>query len=207
MRNETPEEVVAGIKEMASAQENAKSTAQRTVGQSAKRNWSCSQIEIRDDEEEEDWQKENQMEVQWAEGEKLEEILERRRMEGGSLQAEVMQKVLELVVHERMSQGKEVRGTKEKKKVKGSSTEEMKDKPSSSLEEDTGEMIEWRSMSQEEMDQCWKMLAEKIEEEVLDKYNVEDGKRGSYRGRGFSLEACLGKNDQRIQPAASAKHT
>ena len=32
---------------------------------------------------------------------------------------------------------------------------------SSSLEEDTGEMIEWRSMSQEEMDQCWKKLAEK----------------------------------------------
>ena len=30
-----------------------------------------------------------------------------------------MQKVSELVVHERMSQGEEVRGTNEKKKVKG----------------------------------------------------------------------------------------
>ena len=55
------------------------------------------------EEEEEDWQKEDQMEVQWAEDEKLEEILERRRMEGSSLKAEVMQKVLELVVHEQMN--------------------------------------------------------------------------------------------------------
>ena len=53
-----------------------------------------------------------------------------------------------------------------KKKVEGWSTEEMKDKPISSREEDTGEMIEWRSMSQDEMDQCWK---KRIEDEVLDK--------------------------------------
>ena len=47
-----------------------------------------------------------------------------------------MQKVPELVVHECMSQGKGTKRTKEKKKVKGWSTEEMKGKPSSSLEED-----------------------------------------------------------------------
>ena len=35
-------------------------------------------------------------------------------MEGSSLQLEVMRKVLELVVHERMSQGKGVKGFKEK---------------------------------------------------------------------------------------------
>ena len=29
---------------------------------------------------------------------------------------------------------------------------------------------------QEEMDECWKKLAEKIEEEVLDNYKVEDKK-------------------------------
>ena len=38
------------------------------------------------------------------------------------------------------------------------------------------------------MGQCWKKLAEKIEEEVLDKYKVDDSKRGAYRGRGSSLE-------------------
>ena len=80
------------------------------------------------------------MEVQWDEDEKLEETLERRRMKGSSLQVEVMQKVLELVVHERMPQGEEVRGIKERKKVKGWSIEEMKDKPNSLLEEDTEEM-------------------------------------------------------------------
>ena len=75
-------------------------------------------------------------------------------MEGGSLQAEVTQWVPEFIVHERMSQGEKARGTREKKKVKVWSREEMKDMRSSSLEEDTGEMMEWRSMSQEEMDQC-----------------------------------------------------
>ena len=44
----------------------------------------------------------------------------------------------------------------------------MKDKPSSPREEDAGEMIEWRSVSQEEMDQYWKRLAEKMEEVVVD---------------------------------------
>ena len=93
--------------------EDAESTAQRTVGQSVKQSWDCSQIENEEEEEEEDWQKEDQMEVQWAEDEKLDESLERRR-EGSSLQADVMQKVPELLVHERMSQGKGVKCTKEK---------------------------------------------------------------------------------------------
>ena len=86
---------MAGIKEKARAHEDAKPTAQRTVGQSVKENLECWQIENEKEEEEKDWQKENQMEVQWAEDEKLEEILERRRREGNSLQAEVMQKVPE----------------------------------------------------------------------------------------------------------------
>ena len=54
-------------------------------------------------------------------------------MEGSSLQVEVMQTVPELVVRERMSQGEEVKCTKEKK-VKGWSTEEMKDKADIRLE-------------------------------------------------------------------------
>ena len=96
------------------------------------------------------------MEVHWAEDEKLVEIVERRRMEGGYLLAEVTQKVPELAVHEPMSQGKKATVIEEKKKVKGWSTEEIK-KPKRGQEKDTEEMIEWRSMSQEEMD---KMLEE-----------------------------------------------
>ena len=64
----------------------------------------------------------------------------------------------------------------------------MKNKPSDDREEDTEEMIGWRSTSQEEMDECWKKLAENVEEEVLDKYKVEDSKRGAYKGRGSFLE-------------------
>ena len=63
---------------------------------------------MKKEEEEDDWEKENQMEVQWSEDEKLEEILERRRMEGSSLQPDVLQKVPELVVLERRSQGTKV---------------------------------------------------------------------------------------------------
>ena len=49
-------------------------------------------------------------------------------------------------------------------------------------------MIEWRSFSQEAMDPCWKNLAEKMEEVVLDKKEVEECKRGANRGRGSTLE-------------------
>ena len=62
------------------------------------KNWNCSQIENEEEEEEDDWQKENQMAVQWDEDEKSEKTLERRRMEGSSLQVEVMHKVPELLV-------------------------------------------------------------------------------------------------------------
>ena len=121
IRHEIAQEVVAGIKEKAMLHLDAKSTAQRTIEQSVRYSWDCSQIENEEEEDVDDWQKENQMEVLWDEDEKLEEILERRRMEGSSLQVEVMQQVPELVVNERMSQG-------EKVKVKGWSPQEMKDK-------------------------------------------------------------------------------
>ena len=64
---------------------------------------------------------------------------------------------------------------------------EMKGKPSSSLE-DTQEMRKRRGMSQDEINRCWKNLAEREEEEVLDKYKVEDSKREAYNGRGAPLE-------------------
>ena len=43
------------------------------------------------------------MAEQWEKKQQLEEIVERRRMEGSSLKLDVMQKVPELVVNERMS--------------------------------------------------------------------------------------------------------
>ena len=56
----------------------------------------------------------------------------------------------------------------------------MKDKRNSLLEEDTEEMRKWRGMNEEEMDQCWKKVTERTEEEVLDKYKVEDRKRQAF---------------------------
>ena len=47
IRKEIAQEVVDGIKEQASAHDDAKATAQRTAGQSVKHTWGCSQIEIR----------------------------------------------------------------------------------------------------------------------------------------------------------------
>ena len=51
--------------------------------------------------------------------------------------AKALQKVPELVVLERMSQGEEAKGIEEKKKVKGWSTDEMKNKARDDREDDT----------------------------------------------------------------------
>ena len=53
------------------------------------------------------------MAEQWEEEQHLEETVERRKMEGSSLKLDVMPKVPELVVNERMSQGKRVKNPKE----------------------------------------------------------------------------------------------
>ena len=61
--------MVAGTTEKASTQDDAKKTAQRKAGQRVKHNWDCSLIENEEEQEEEDWQKENQMGRQWDEEE------------------------------------------------------------------------------------------------------------------------------------------
>ena len=66
---------------------------------------------------------------------------------------------------------------KVKKKVPGWSIEEMKERTNIAVEEDTEEMKRWRNLNQSEMDLRWKKFAEKMEEEVLGKYKVEESKR------------------------------
>ena len=105
---------------------------------------------------------------------------------------------------------------------------EMKNESREDTEKATEEMIEWRSMSQEEMDECWKRPAEKMEQEALDKYKVDNSNNFACRSRGsffwVGMEACtkkqevqdtkvgrrlLGRNFrlvQRIQPAAFEKY-
>ena len=60
-----------------------------------------------------------------------------------------MRKVPELVVQERMSQGKVVKGRKEKKNVPGWSIEEIREKPSVASVEDTEEMRKWKRFKPE----------------------------------------------------------
>ena len=78
----------------------------------------------------------------------MDDLIERRRMDGSSLKLDVMQKVPELVVNKRMSQGEKEKDTKEKKKVPGWSIEEMKERPDMAMEDDTGEVRRWRSLNQ-----------------------------------------------------------
>ena len=120
-------EVVAGIKEKVGVHDGDKGAVQNPAGQSFLRSWDSSQME--NEEEEESWREGDRMPAQWEEEEKLEEIVERRRI----------QKVAELVVQKRVSHGKGVKGPKEKKRVPGWSIEEMKEKPNIAVE-DTEEM-------------------------------------------------------------------
>ena len=70
----------------------------------------------------------------------------------------------------------------------GWSIAETKERTNFAEEDDTKEMKRWRSLNQIEMDLCWKKLAERMEEEVLEKNKVEESKRGAFKGRGNSLE-------------------
>ena len=142
--------------------EEAKPTAQRTVGQSVEQHWDCSQIEDRYEEEDLDWHEGDQMEEQldedvcwsrfWSGGEWT-EVLGKRKPCKRNRSWQRMNACLN---------AKKVEGLEGKKKVKGWSMEEMKNKPSSSLVEDTEEMIGWRTMNQEEMD---KILEEACRED------------------------------------------
>ena len=64
----------------------------------------------------------------------------------------------------------------------------MKDKPNSAVEEDTEEMRKCRSLGQSVMDLCWKNLAKKMEDEVMDKCKVEESKRETFRCTGAPWE-------------------
>ena len=84
----------------------------KDYGAKCQASWDRSQIGNEEEDEEVVWQEENQMVLQWAEDEKLEEILEQRRREGSALKADVMKNTPELVVHERMAHGEKVTGAK-----------------------------------------------------------------------------------------------
>ena len=50
-----------------------------------------------------------------------------------------------------------------------------------------------------ETDLCWKTLAERMEEDVLDKYKVEKSERGTFKGRGNPLEWIRVRRNKRYK--------
>ena len=76
--------------------------------------------------------------------------------------------------------------------------EEMKEKLNIAVGEDTEEKKKWRGLSQGEMDQTWKNVPERMEEEVLDKCKVEESKKEAFRGRGCSSATEQGAQKQEI---------
>ena len=76
----------------------------------------------------------------------------------------------------------------------------MKERSDVAVEEDTEEMRRRRSLNQSETNLCWKILAEREEEEVLDKYKVENTKKillqgevTPWNGEGYAKTLKIGK--------------
>ena len=112
----------------------------------------------------------------------------------------MLRKLRELVASQRMSQCKKVDGIEEGKKVIGWSTKEMKDKLSTTLVKDTEDMISWRALSQLDVNECWMKIVRKIEDEVLDKYKLENTNKEAYRGRGEPSEWRIVRRVKKYQP-------
>ena len=72
-----------------------------------------------------------------------------------------------------MSQGTEIKGLRMVyRRYEG--------KLSVAEKEDAGEVKKWSGLSESEMDHSWKKLAGRMEEEVLDKYKVEESKKEAF---------------------------
>ena len=50
------------------------------------------------------------------------------------------------------------------------------------------------------MNDLWKELCEKMEEEVREKYKVEESKNSAYEGRDFSLDWRIAVQEKKYQP-------
>ena len=92
---------------------------------------------------------------------RVEEKLRHTKAEGDVLKCDAVQRVPVLLASQLMVKGKKLEGKEEKRKVVGWSTKEMDEKVNNLRVEDTEEMVSWRSLSQEEIDKCWKKMAGK----------------------------------------------
>ena len=82
------------------------------------------------------------------------------------------------MVNKRMSQAERVKTPKKRRKYQDGLLENEGKAKHRCGGKDTEEMKRRRSLNQSQMDLCWKKLVEIMEGEVLDKYKVQESKRG-----------------------------
>ena len=46
----------------------------------------------------------------------------------------------------------------------------------------TEEIVQWRSINQEQVENLWEEVCAKMDEEVMEKYRVEESKKSAYKG-------------------------
>ena len=97
----------------------------------------------------------------WEETSKEEEKTAKCKMKGQRLQVEGAQRTPELLVSKVFTKEKEQKKEKKTSKLVGWSTEKTEEKESKQEFEDAEDMVQWRTINQEEIDSVWKKLSEK----------------------------------------------
>ena len=91
-------------------------------------------------------------------------------------------------------------GKETKRKIAGWSAKMLEDVANRQDYEDTEERRQRRHIRQEGTNELWKELCGKMEEEVLEKYKVEEGKEDAYKGRGEPLKWPIVNKEKRDPP-------
>ena len=166
------------------------------IEQRVRQKMDCSQIE--DSFEEGDvveWYEDDEMRRRREEVSKEETRMCEEKQKEKVCRLRVCKRVPELLVSQTLTKEKELRKNERIGNVVGWSTEKMEEERNNQLVKDAEEMVRWRSINQEEIDEVWKKLAVKIEEEVLGKTKWKIAKEEpleeevSLRNGGWSRES------------------
>ena len=114
VRNEIAQVVDAGIKEKAGVHEDAKSTAQRTVGQSVKQSWTARKSKMRKRKKKQSGKRKTRWKCNGRKMRSWKSFWSKEGRNEVSCRRKSCKKAPELVVRERMSQGEGVKSLKKK---------------------------------------------------------------------------------------------
>ena len=79
-------------------------------------------------------------------------------------------------------------GTEKNRKVAGWSTKMLEEVANLQDFEDAEDVVRWRSVCQEGVNDLRKELCGKMEEKALEKYKIKKAEKDAYKGRGEPLE-------------------